>query len=83
MSRIRVDRQIYPKYAKIRLMRSEIKGFGTIVREILSEICEDPTDANPTHARFTVFTYCASYPFFMFLYLMRKSKIPDVHYRGV
>ena len=47
--RIQVDRQIYPSYAKIRLMRSEIKGFGTIVREILSEICEDPT-----YARFTV-----------------------------
>ena len=31
-----------------RLMRSEIKEFGTIVREILSEICEDPIDANPT-----------------------------------
>ena len=35
-------------------MRSEIKGFGTIVPEILSEICEDPTYANPTYARFTV-----------------------------
>ena len=35
-------------------MRSEIKGFGTIVREMLSEICEDPTYANPTYARFTV-----------------------------
>ena len=35
-------------------MRSEIKGFGTIVREILSEISEDPTYANPTYARFTV-----------------------------
>ena len=54
ISRIQVDRQIYPSYAKIRLMRSEIKGFGTIVREILSEICEDPTYANPTYARFTV-----------------------------
>ena len=31
-------------------MRSEIKGFGTIAREILSEICEDPTYANPTYA---------------------------------
>ena len=30
-------------------MHSEIKGFRTIVREILSEICEDPT-----YARFTV-----------------------------
>ena len=26
-------------------MRSDIKGFGTIVREILSEICKDPTYA--------------------------------------
>ena len=49
MSRIHVARQIYPSYAKIRLMRSEIKGFGTIVCEILSEICEDPT-----YVRFTV-----------------------------
>ena len=40
ISRIQSDRQIYPSYAKIRLMRSEIKRFGTIVREILSEICE-------------------------------------------
>ena len=31
ISRIPVERQIY---AKIRLMRSEIKEFGTIVREI-------------------------------------------------
>ena len=30
-------------------MRREIKGFGTIVSVILSEICEDPT-----YARFTV-----------------------------
>ena len=47
ISRIQVDRQIYPSYAKIRLMRSEIeiKGFGTIESEILSEICEDSTDA--------------------------------------
>ena len=49
VSRIRVDPQIYPTYAKIRLMRSEIKGFGTTVTEILSEVCE-----NPTYARFTV-----------------------------
>ena len=35
-------------------MRNEIKGFGTIVFEILSEICEDPIYASPTHARFTV-----------------------------
>ena len=27
----------------VRLMRREIKGFGTIVPEILSEICEHPT----------------------------------------
>ena len=47
ISRIQVDREIYLSYAKIRLMRSQIKGFGTIVREILSEICEDPTYANP------------------------------------
>ena len=40
ISRIQVDRQIYLSYAKIRLMRSEIKGFGTIVRDILSEIWE-------------------------------------------
>ena len=46
---IRVDRQIYPSYAKIRLIRSEMKGFGTIVGEILSGICEDPS-----YARFTV-----------------------------
>ena len=31
-------------------MRSEIRGFGTTVLEILSEICEDPT-----YARFIVF----------------------------
>ena len=55
MSRIQVDRQIYSSYAKIRLMRSEMKGFGTIVREILSEICVDPTYAGPTYARFTVY----------------------------
>ena len=30
-------------------MRTEIKEFGTIVHEVLSEICEDPT-----YARFTV-----------------------------
>ena len=36
-------------YAKIRLMRSEMKGFERIAPEILSEICEDPTDV-----RFTV-----------------------------
>ena len=41
ISRIQMDRQIYPSYVKIRLMRSEIKGFGTIVLEISSEICED------------------------------------------
>ena len=40
-----MDRQIHPTYAKIRHTRSEIKGFGTIVPEILSEICEYPTDA--------------------------------------
>ena len=51
-----MNRQIYPSYAKIRLMRSEIKGFGTIVHEILSGICEDPTYVSPTFARFTVFT---------------------------
>ena len=34
-------------------MRNEIKGFGTIVPEILSEICEDPT-----YARFTVYSDC-------------------------
>ena len=49
-----MDRQIYPSYVKIRLMRSKVKGIGTIVREILSEICENPTYANPTYARFTV-----------------------------
>ena len=54
ISRIRVDRKIHPTYAKIRLMRSEIKGFGAIAPEILSEIWEDPTYANPTYARFTV-----------------------------
>ena len=40
-------------------MRSEIKRFGTIVSEILSETCEDPTYTSPTYtsptyARFTV-----------------------------
>ena len=54
-SRIHADRQNYPSYAKIRHMRSEIKRFGTIVSEILSEICEDPTYTSPTYARFTVF----------------------------
>ena len=49
ISRIQVDRQIYPSYAKIWLMRSDIIGFETMVLEILSEICE-----NPTHERFTV-----------------------------
>ena len=44
-----MDRQIYPSYVKIRFLRSEMKGFGTTVREILSEICEDLT-----YARFTV-----------------------------
>ena len=57
ISRIRVDRQIYPTYATIRLMRSEIKGFGTIVPKILLEMCEDPTYANPTYARFSVIGY--------------------------
>ena len=56
ISRIQVDRQIYLSYAKIRLMRIEINGFGTIVREILSEICEDPTYESPTYARFTVWS---------------------------
>ena len=46
--RIQVDPQIYPSNAKIRLMRREIKGCGKIVREILSEICEDQI-----YARFT------------------------------
>ena len=35
-------------------MRSKMKKFGTIVPEILSEICEDLTYVNPTYARFTV-----------------------------
>ena len=35
-------------------MRSELKGFGTTAPEILSEICENTTYANLTHARFTV-----------------------------
>ena len=48
-----MDRQICPSYAKIRITRREIKGFGTIAPEILSEICEDPTYASPTYARFT------------------------------
>ena len=52
-SRIQVDRQNYPSDAKIRLMRSDIKGFGTIVSEIYA-ICGDPTYASPTYARFTV-----------------------------
>ena len=38
-------------------MRSEIKGFETIVSEILSETCEDPTYTNPTYARFTVYYF--------------------------
>ena len=54
ISRIQVDQQIYPSYEKIRLMRSEIKWFGTNVRQISSEICGEPTYANPTYARFTV-----------------------------
>ena len=49
INRIQVDRHIYLSYTKIRLMGSEIKGFGMIVPEILSEICEDST-----YARFTV-----------------------------
>ena len=49
ISRIQVARQICPSYAEIRLMRREIKGFGTIAPEILSEICKDQT-----YARFTV-----------------------------
>ena len=52
--RIQVDRQIYPSYAKIWVIHSDIKGFVTIVREISFEICEDPTYATPTYARFTV-----------------------------
>ena len=56
-----MDRQIYPTYAKIRQMRSEIKGFGSIVPEILSEICGDPTYANPTYARFTVYHITPTY----------------------
>ena len=62
ISRIQVDRfypnlsAIYPRYAKIRLMRSEIKGFGTIVPEILSEICEDLIHASPTYLRFNAFS---------------------------
>ena len=56
ISGIRVNRQMYPTYAKIRLMSSKIKGFGTIVPEISSEICEDPIHANPSYARFTVFS---------------------------
>ena len=54
ISRIQMDRQIYPSYAKIRPMRSKMKGFETILLEILSEICEDPAYASPTYARFTV-----------------------------
>ena len=55
ISRIRVDRKIHPTYAKIRLMRSEMKGFGTIVPEILSEICKDPTYARLTVLIFDLF----------------------------
>ena len=55
ISRIQVDRQIYPSYAKIQLMRSEIKRFGTIVREILSVVCEDPT-----YASSAILTYVAT-----------------------
>ena len=56
ISRIQVDRQICPSYAKIRLMRREIEGYGKIAPEILSDMCNDPTYANasPTYARFTV-----------------------------
>ena len=42
-------RQTYPSYAKIRFMRSEMEGFRTIISDILSETCKDPT-----YARFTV-----------------------------
>ena len=55
MSRIQVDRQIYPTYAKIPHMRSGIKRFGTILPEILSELREDLIYANSTYARFTVY----------------------------
>ena len=54
ISRIQVDRQIHPSYVNIRLIGSKILWFGTIVSEILSEICEDPTYTSPTYARFTV-----------------------------
>ena len=57
ISRIQVDRQIYPTYAKIRLTHSEMKEFGIIVSEISSETCEDPTYTSPTHARFTRAAY--------------------------
>ena len=43
-----------------RLMRSEIKEFGTIVAEISSDICENPTYANPSYARFTVVIWIES-----------------------
>ena len=55
ISRIRVHRQIYSSDAKIRLMRSEIKKFETILLEILCEICEDPTYASPNYARYFFF----------------------------
>ena len=56
-SRIQVDRQICPSYAKIRLIRSEIKIFGTIVFEILSEMFGDPT-----YAGFTVYRISDKFP---------------------
>ena len=56
LSRIQVN-LLYSSYAKIRLMRREIKGFGMNAPEILSEICEEPIYASPTHARFIVDRY--------------------------
>ena len=54
ISRIQVDWQIYPTYAKIQIMRSERKNFRTNVPEISSEICEDQNYASLSYARFTV-----------------------------
>ena len=53
-------------------MRSEIKRFGKIVSEILSETCE-----NPTYARFTVLN------FILFVHKILLQNVKKTHFLPV
>ena len=53
-------------------MRSEIKGFGTVVSEILYAICEDPT-----YARFTVASFITELKNERKSFVQERTKIMD------